>query len=107
MDEILKKFQGAPLGYWHDVGHAHHLDIIGVFPQENWLEKFKDFLLGVHLHDAKGREDHLAPGTGEINFNSLIKQLEENSIKVIEVHSKVEEKDLKESLKFLNKNFQN
>ena len=105
LEEILKKFQGAPLGYWHDFGHAHHLEILGLVPHKKWLENFREFLIGVHLHDAKMRNDHLAPGTGEIDFYELQKLLpqEEKIIKVIEVHPKVKKEELLQSFEFLKR----
>ncbi|MCP2604713.1 sugar phosphate isomerase/epimerase [Candidatus Aminicenantes bacterium AH-873-B07] len=101
--DIFKKFSGAPLRYWHDFGHAHHLEILGLVPHREWLEKFRESLVGLHLHDARERDDHLAPGIGEINFYELLKLLPKNKkiIKVVEVHPKVKEKELSESFKFL------
>ncbi|MCP2597192.1 hypothetical protein NLC93_04920, partial [Candidatus Aminicenantes bacterium AC-335-G13] len=102
-EEILKKFDGAPIGYWHDFGHARHLEILGLISHEEWLEKFKEFLIGVHLHDSRMRNDHLAPGTGEIDFYGLKKLLPEKRkiIRVLEVHPKVKKEELSQSFEFL------
>ncbi len=98
---ILKEFEGAPIYYWHDVGHAHHLEFIGVLARQEWLEKFSSHLIGVHLHDVRGREDHFAPGSGEFDFLSLLQYIPEEAIKVVEVHPKVKEEEVKKGFEFL------
>jgi sugar phosphate isomerase/epimerase len=98
---IFREFEGAPIFYWHDVGHAHHLEVIGFLPEKKWLEEFKDFLVGIHLHDARGREDHLAPGKGEIDFLSLLGYISNETIKVVEAHPKVKERELVEGFDYL------
>jgi sugar phosphate isomerase/epimerase len=98
---IFREFEGAPIFYWHDVGHAHHLQVIGFLPEKKWLEEFKDFLIGIHLHDARGREDHLAPGKGEIDFPSLLGYISNETIKVVEAHPKVKERELVEGFDYL------
>lgn len=98
---IFKEFEGGPIFYWHDVGHAHHLEVIGFLPEKKWLEEFKEFLIGVHLHDARGREDHLAPGKGEIDFLSLLGYISKETIKVVEAHPKVKEGELREGFNYL------
>lgn len=98
---IFKEFEGAPVFYWHDVGHAHHLEVIGFLPERKWLEDFQDFLIGVHLHDAKGRKDHLAPGKGEIDFKTLLRYISRETIKVVEAHPKVKERELREGFDYL------
>ena len=37
----------------------------------DYLERYQQNLLGLHLHDIKGTQDHLAPGTGDFDFSVL------------------------------------
>ncbi|MCR4439210.1 MAG: TIM barrel protein [bacterium] len=83
---ILNEFRGGNIGYWHDCGHAHVQACLRVTPHEAWLEREGAHLLGVHLHDARGLEDHQAPGTGEIDFDLVAKYLRADTVRVIEVH---------------------
>jgi sugar phosphate isomerase/epimerase len=85
---ILEKFEGAPIGYWHDTGHAHNWEVMGWATQEDFLSAYRESLIGIHLHDARGREDHLAPGTGEINFEAIFRYLREDVLRVAEVAPK-------------------
>ncbi|NIS46468.1 MAG: hypothetical protein GWN76_11420, partial [candidate division Zixibacteria bacterium] len=43
------------------------------------------WLIGVHLHDAIGLDDHIPPGSGEIDFAALKPFLKADTIKVIEL----------------------
>ncbi|MGQ9532939.1 MAG: sugar phosphate isomerase/epimerase family protein [Desulfotomaculales bacterium] len=85
---VLREFRGAPLGYWHDTGHAHHWQVMGWAHQEDFLRTYRDDLIGLHLHDARGREDHLAPGTGEVDFASVARYLRDGVLRVAEVHAR-------------------
>lgn len=62
----------APLGYWHDTGHADIKEGMGLLRHREHLEKLKDRILGFHLHDvsAKG-QDHQAIGSGHIDFKMI------------------------------------
>ncbi|NNF97748.1 MAG: sugar phosphate isomerase/epimerase [Desulfobacteraceae bacterium] len=71
MHTILLEFRGAPVGYWHDAGHAHMLELLGIYDTGQWLSQLGESLCGIHLHDAVGSSDHLPPGDGEIDFTSL------------------------------------
>ncbi len=68
---ILNEFAGGPIGYWHDTGHAHAQEKLGIVLQKTLLDSFGQKLVGIHLHDAVGLRDHLPPGDGEIDFNIL------------------------------------
>lgn len=103
-DEIglfLEKFKGAPLGYWHDVGHAQVKQNLGWHNHLQLLDTYKDSIIGIHLHDIKGYKDHLAPGLGEFDFSLLKQHIPENSIKIIEVHEETTEEELLNGISFL------
>ncbi|ACX51488.1 Xylose isomerase domain protein TIM barrel [Ammonifex degensii KC4] len=85
VEVILNKFAGAPLGYWHDVGHAHHLEVLGLARQEEILERYQNAIIGVHLHDAVGEQDHLPPGSGEIDLARVLSFIPARALKVVEV----------------------
>jgi sugar phosphate isomerase/epimerase len=106
IDEIglfLEKFNGAPIGYWHDVGHGQAKENLGWHNHSYLLKTYKDYMIGIHLHDIIGYGDHLAPGLGKFNFSSLNEYVNENIIKIIEVNDETSEKDLQNGIDFLRK----
>jgi len=53
-------------GYWHDTGHAHLKERLGLIEHRAQLEKNAARLIGFHLHDvAREGRDHQAIGVGE------------------------------------------
>lgn len=98
---VLETFDGAPLGYWHDVGHAEVLARLGIQPHEKWLLSYGDYLLGTHIHDVKGLDDHLAPGQGTVNFDKIIPHLNKALVKVFEIHPKSTARQIETGLDYL------
>ena len=91
---ILKEFKGGSLRYWHDTGHARAQENLGICRQNDLLEAYSDNMLGIHLHDIKGLDDHIAPGQGEINFEDVRPFMKNDTVKIMEIHPKVEKKAL-------------
>lgn len=98
---LFKKFEGSNLRYWHDAGHAQVRENLGFESHERYLQAFSDQLIGMHLHDVVGTEDHLAPNYGEVNFDMIKKYLRPNVARVIEVKSTVTKEDLMQGAGFL------
>lgn len=73
--EIFNRFSGAPVGYWHDIGHDHAMTRLGFLPAGSLLERYAGCLAGMHIHDARGLRDHLPPGAGEIDFTPVLSRL--------------------------------
>jgi len=60
---------GAFAGYWHDTGHAHLKEDMGLISHRGQLEANAGRLLGFHLHDVSPEgHDHQAIGSGLIDF---------------------------------------
>jgi sugar phosphate isomerase/epimerase len=100
---LFKEFEGGPLGYWHDTGHAHTNEILGIQKPFSFLKTFKNQLLGIHLHDATGLQDHLVPGTGDIAFGALNEYIDKHIIKVLELKPGTRAEDMKKGYDFLKK----
>ena len=100
---IFDKFRGAPIGYWHDTGHAHANESLGIIPKGSLLQAYANRLIGVHLHDAIGLDDHIPPGSGEIDFAALKPLLKSDTIKVIELKPGIPVSDVSEGIRFLQK----
>ena len=104
LSALFEKFAGAPVGYWHDTGHAE------VQVRQGWVKKHTDFLnpfagkiIGMHLHDVRKLHDHFAPGSGEFDFKILQPYAANIPIKVVEAHSQSTPAEVQASIPYLAK----
>lgn len=100
LEVIFKEFDGAPLGYWHDTGHAHVQEQLGIVTQASLLEAHGHRLEGLHLHDANGLDDHIAPGLGEIEFGCLKGLVDPKRPLVIELAPGTAQKNVSRAVAF-------
>jgi len=91
---ILREFAGGAVRYWHDVGHALNHERLGILTQEAWLEAYGALLAGTHLHDVRGGNDHLAPGTGEADFAAILRHLPPQAARILEIRPTVPREEL-------------
>jgi sugar phosphate isomerase/epimerase len=99
---IFQQFRGSNLRYWHDTGHAQVMENLGFLSHNDYIVNFKKPLIGVHLHDLAGCNDHKAPGTGTFDFSILNGFLKETTIKIIEAHRNSSARELKASKTIIN-----
>jgi sugar phosphate isomerase/epimerase len=80
----------SPAGYWHDAGHAHLKEKMGLIDHRQQLEDNAARLFGFHLHDvdSEGR-DHQAIGSGSVDFEMLSRFWRPEHIFVIELSPRV------------------
>jgi len=103
-DEAVRLIEalGSPrVRYWHDVGHAHALEVLGFMPHLGTLKSMVPYLHGMHLHDALFTADHKAPGTGEIDFASILALAPAEVLKVLELAPAVAREEVAECLAYL------
>jgi sugar phosphate isomerase/epimerase len=98
---ILDQFRGGPIGYWHDTGHAAVFETLGIVRHEELLRLYAPHLVGVHVHDARGLEDHKPPGQGEIDFEMVEGYLPDGVIKIMEIRSGATGEEVLDGLRFL------
>ncbi len=103
IDLILKRFSGSSIRYWHDIGHAHALERLGILEPGSLLASYTPFSAGIHIHDAIGTDDHLAPGVGEIDFLGLADWLRSPTIKILEVHKKSNRSEVTNGMEMLKR----
>jgi sugar phosphate isomerase/epimerase len=86
---LMDEFQGAPLGHWHDMGHAAVHENLGVQDASAWIHAYGRSLVGVHIHDTLRFDDHLAPGEGNTDFTSMIPCFQPGIPKILELRPSV------------------
>lgn len=97
LDEFGTIFESVPspaLGYWHDTGHAHTMEVLGIASQVDFLDRYGDRLIGIHLHDAVGSSDHRALGRGQIDFPKIMEYVRTDTAIVLEIHGHVSEAEV-------------
>ena len=103
MAELLNEVSESLVGYWHDVGHAEVQQQLGFSLHEEWLSRFEDRMVGIHLHDILGISDHHAPGKGNMNWEMVARYLPPGIVKVCEIGEWNEEEQMQGVVKFLQK----
>jgi len=99
---FLNLFGKEGMGYWHDVGHSEMNGRLGITPHEDYLESYKDQLIGVHLHGMRDARDHLAPFDGDMDLHKYLKYFHKDVHKVIESRF-ADEKQMKKAIEQLKK----
>ncbi|NOY59948.1 MAG: sugar phosphate isomerase/epimerase [Calditrichaeota bacterium] len=103
-EHIFQEFAGGNVRYWHDVGHAEISHRLKILNHENdYLKKYKKYLAGMHIHDIKGLQDHLAPGLGDFQFEILKPYLDKDSIRILEIHDQASAQNIQTAVKSLIK----
>jgi sugar phosphate isomerase/epimerase len=88
----------APVGYWHDTGHADIKQTMGVLDQRAFLEKMAPRLIGFHLHDVDAEGyDHQGVGTGRIDFKMVSSFWRPEHLLVLELSPRIPVEDVRSS----------
>ncbi len=101
MGWVLDDLQRQKLGYWHDVGRIHQRERLGLPTQSDWLDRFAQRLIGVHLSDAAEGETGMPLGLGAVDFKLLREALPKTAEKVVDVHHKHGRAEILTSVQFL------
>jgi len=102
---LLEKFKGSCIHYWHDTGHAQLMENLKIARHKDYLERYAERLIGIHLHDILGGDDHRTPGKGDFNFSVLLPYLHSKVIKILETHHPATSQEIKEGAHILSQLF--
>lgn len=92
----------APIGYWHDTGHARIKHEAGFLDHESHLAARAGRLVGFHLHDVDADgNDHRRPGTGSVDFAMIARYVRPHHTLVFEPHPSLTREEILESREFL------
>jgi len=88
-------------GFQYDIGHAQTLDRLGLCNHEEWLSRYANRMVGVHIHDVKGIVDHQKPGSGEVDFEMVARYLSRQVYRTLEVSPDLSTEDISAALETL------
>lgn len=91
----------ANVGFWYDVGHAETWDQLGFVAHEEWLRRFAARIIGVHLHDVVGVDDHRAAGTGNVNWEMVARYLPAAAMRTCEFQNNNSPEQITAGVKWL------
>jgi sugar phosphate isomerase/epimerase len=81
----------ARAGYWHDAGHAHLKEAMGLIDHRRQLEENAARLYGFHLHDVDAEgNDHQAIGSGGVDFEMVSEFWRPEHLFVIELSPRID-----------------
>jgi sugar phosphate isomerase/epimerase len=100
---LLQEFAGGAVRAWFDTGHAAFQERLGLLPRLAWLEAYGVACAGAHLHDIRGTNDHLPPGTGEEDFGAILRLLPAGALRVVEVRAGTSREELIAGRRFLER----
>ena len=101
MSELLSTYRSGHVGYWHDTGHAHRQELLGFGAANGWLREFGSRLIGMHLSDCRGLDDHCPPGQGEIDFSMTLAFSRPDTVLTMEIAGRHSEAEIKRGLAHL------
>ena len=93
---------GAPVGYWHDTGHADIKQSMGLLDHRAHLAQNATRLIGFHLHDVNDQgQDHQAIGQGRIDFKMISEFWQPEHALVLELSPRVSPEAVLRSRQYL------
>lgn len=97
--ELLEEFGAdAPIGYWHDTGHAEIKERMGLLQHRMQLEKLARRTLGFHLHDVDAQShDHQPIGGGRVDFAMVSRFWRPGHLLVLELSPRVSMEEVRRS----------
>jgi sugar phosphate isomerase/epimerase len=99
--EVFDACDALPVGYWHDAGHGAKLDYLGFVEHEDYLRRWGDRIVGMHIHDTLDGRDHQAPGQGTTDFAMLGRYLKPDTIRTLELARNVTATQITQALDIL------
>ena len=98
---VLDDLSHRGLSYWHDVGHIHRRETLGLPRQGKWLEAYGARMAGIHLQDAANDETEMPVGLGEVDFKLLREYVPKGAERVLEIAPSHGRAEILTSVQFL------
>lgn len=98
---LLNKLQELPVRFWFDTGHGLLQEQMGVFDNLKGVQSLQNRIIGTHIHDVVGRDDHLCPYLYTEQLDKYLPVLKDIPIKVLELNAGCLAQDIPKSAEIL------
>lgn len=98
---LLNDLKDMPVYFWYDIGHGLALEALGMFNSLAEALKLKDKIIGVHIHDAIGVDDHWTPYLHSANLDKFIGIIRDIPLKVLELGAKNKAEEIRRGVAIL------
>ncbi len=98
---VIDDLASLGLSYWHDVGHIHMRENLGLPPQGQWLDAYGSRMVGIHLQDAAEEQTEMPVGLGEVDFKLLKEYVPDGAERVVEIGPRHGRAEILTSVQFL------
>lgn len=101
---IIQALKGAPVGIWYDTGHAIMMDRLGLYDSIGEMDGLMDDIVGVHIHETIGLDDHWCPYVHSGNpdfYDAYLPMIERAQVKVYELKAACRPEEIQESHRLL------
>ncbi len=104
-DEIITGLSGAPVYLWYDIGHGMMMERMGLYNNAVDIQRMKDKVLGVHIHETVEIVDHWCPyvHSGDLDsFDVFLPVIEAAPIKVYELRAPCTREEIEQSYQIMS-----
>lgn len=101
---IIQALKGAPVGIWYDTGHAIMMDRLGLYDSIGEMDGLMDDIVGVHIHETIGLDDHWCPYVNSGNpdfYDAYLPMIKRAQVKVYELKAACRPEEIHESHRLL------
>jgi sugar phosphate isomerase/epimerase len=84
--ELLAPYDNDVAGFWYDSGHCEVQARLGMIDRDRWFPALTPRMLGCHLHDVDGINDHRAPGNGTLDWAYVAAAIPPDALRVLEIN---------------------
>jgi sugar phosphate isomerase/epimerase len=98
---LINELKSDRVGIWLDTGHLMVQATKLNFDFYQKVEKFKNKIFGLHLHDFNGTTDHIPVGEGRLDYVRLFETLSQNVSIVLEYSSNLNKNKVIKSIELV------
>jgi len=84
--QLLQPYGNDVAGFWYDTGHCEVQARLGMIDRDAWFPALTPRMIGAHIHDVAGLNDHRAPGNGTLDWSYVAAAIPPQALRVLEIN---------------------